>query len=193
MNYICQMNAFWRWRRDHELPASAQLLWYTLTAEQNHRRWTEEFELSVTAVRALMGGVSINTFRRARDILVQCGLLEVKMAAHGSAVSRFRLKQLYMDKTTNPPTNPPADPLTDRSTDPLTPPPTAKQQAPPPAPKPNTLNPKNKTTGRDTDDQGNGNGLAKAAGQIPAIRGGGSGSGSSRRGVDWERESSCGL
>ena len=85
MNYICQMNAFWRWRREHELPASAQLLWYTLTAEQNHRRWTEEFELSVTTVRALMGGVSVNTFRRARDILVQCGLLEVKMAAYTNA------------------------------------------------------------------------------------------------------------
>jgi len=117
MNYICQMNAFWRWRREHELPASAQLLWYTLTAEQNHRRWTAEFELSVTAVCALMGGVSVNTFRRARDVLVECGLLEVKMATHGSAVSRFRLKQLYTDKTTKPPTklptNPPADPPPD--------------------------------------------------------------------------------
>ena len=37
MNYIRQLNSFWRWRREHAIPASAQLLWYTLTSEQNQR------------------------------------------------------------------------------------------------------------------------------------------------------------
>ena len=39
MNYIRQLNSFWRWRREHAIPASAQLLWYTLTSEQNQRLW----------------------------------------------------------------------------------------------------------------------------------------------------------
>lgn len=46
MNYIGQMNGFRRWRREHVLPSLAQLLWYTLTTEQNQRIWPEEFEMS---------------------------------------------------------------------------------------------------------------------------------------------------
>ena len=151
MNYICQMNGFWRWRREHELPASAQLLWYTLTAEQNHRLWVVEFELSVTALRALMGGVSVNTFRRARDVLIKDGLVKVKMAAHGSEVSRFRMIQLYQerpaDPSTDPSTDPSADPSADPSTDPSKPEPGPKNKASAASPKPKTQNPKIKTTG----------------------------------------------
>ena len=99
MNYISQLNGFRRWRGEHTLPASAQLLWYTLTGEQNIRLWPLEFSLSVTDLRRMMGGVSVNTFRRARNFLIEAGLLEADMAAVGGEISRFRLKPLYEEKT----------------------------------------------------------------------------------------------
>ena len=35
MNYISQLNGFRRWRGQHALSPFAQLLWYSLTVEQN--------------------------------------------------------------------------------------------------------------------------------------------------------------
>ena len=117
MNYIAQMNGFWRWRREHTLPASAQLLWYTLTIEQNHCLWAEEFEISTNVLRHEMGDVSVNTFRRARTALVRAGLLQTTMATKGGELSRFRLTQLYREKKKSP-TDPSSDTSADPSSDP---------------------------------------------------------------------------
>jgi hypothetical protein len=108
MNYISQLNGFRRWRGEHMLPASAQLLWYTLTGEQNIRLWPEEFSVSVTDLRRMMGGVSVNTLRRARNVLIEAGLLKADMATVGGEISHFRLTQLYEEM---------ADPSPDGSAD----------------------------------------------------------------------------
>ena len=209
MNYICQMNGFWRWRRDHELPASPQLLWYTLTAEQNYRRWPLEFEMSATVLCRLMGGISINTFRRSRDNLISEGLMEVKMATHGSEVSRYHMTQLYAESRRSSRKSCPdrstdgsADGSTDGSTNGSESAPAAEKQASQAAPKPNTLNPKDKTPLEENseserrqthDGRSVGNGLAEPAEQNAAKRPRSAECGSSRRAIDWEREQECGL
>ena len=88
MNYIGQMNGFRRWRREHALPSLAQLLWYTLTTEQNQRIWPEEFEMSTSVLRQQMGGISVNAFRRARNALVRAGLLQATMQQFINSLSK---------------------------------------------------------------------------------------------------------
>ena len=57
MNYIHQLNGFRRWRGQHALSPFAQLLWYSLTVEQNHRLWPERFSISSNDLRQIIGGV----------------------------------------------------------------------------------------------------------------------------------------
>ena len=93
MNYIKQLNAFWRWRRQHTLPASAQALWYSLTAEQNAEWWQEELCLPSALLRHWLGDVGPEAFRRARDSLVSEELLTVHPGKGGTPV--YCLAQLY--------------------------------------------------------------------------------------------------
>ena len=88
MNYICQLNGFRRWRGQHALTPFAQLLWYTLTLEQNNRLWPEQFTLSNANLRQLMGGIGINTLRRARNELIEAGLINAEVARYGGEVTQ---------------------------------------------------------------------------------------------------------
>ena len=208
MNYIRQLNSFWRWRREHTLPASAQLLWYTLTTEQNQRIWPEEFEISTSVLRQQMGGISINAFRRARNALVRAGLLQATMAANGGEISRFHLTQLYIEKKKSS-ADRSADPSANPSPDPSGP------SDPPPNPdggqvqnlKPQNVKPEGDKPGSDKPGSGekedNQNGrtegsrLAGDAGPVPKIRprsAAGAGRSRSRPGpTDWQREQERGL
>lgn len=95
MNYISQLNGFRRWRGQHALSPFAQLLWYSLTVEQNHRLWPERFCISSTDLRQIMGGVGPNTLRHARSELIEAGLVEAKVATCGGQVTQYRMIQLY--------------------------------------------------------------------------------------------------
>lgn len=210
MNYISQLNGFRRWRGEHALPASAQLMWYTLTVEQNIRLWPEEFSVSVTDLRRMMGGVSVNTLRRARNVLIEAGLLEADMAAVGGEISRFRLTRLYEEKADPSPDGSPDgsadgsnDGSTDGSTDPSKSAKTPENQAPEPPLKPKTPNVINVKNNSGVPREGEQNGrsvgsrLAGNVGPVPGIRAGGAaGAGRSRSrpgATDWRREQQQGL
>ena len=95
MNYISQLNGFRRWRGQHALSPFAQLLWYSLTVEQNMRLWPERFCISSNDLRQIMGGVGPNTLRHARNELVEAGLVEATVAKRGGEVTEYRMIQLY--------------------------------------------------------------------------------------------------
>ena len=95
MNYISQLNGFRRWRGQHALSPFAQLLWYSLTVEQNHRLWPERFCISSTDLRQIMGGVGPNTLRHARSELIEAELVEATVATCGGQVTEYRMIQLY--------------------------------------------------------------------------------------------------
>jgi len=95
MNYISQLNGFRRWRGQHALSPFAQLLWYSLTVEQNHRLWPERFCISSTDLRQIMGGVGPNTLRHARSELIEAELVEATVATCGGQVTEYRMVQLY--------------------------------------------------------------------------------------------------
>ena len=95
MNYISQLNGFRRWRGQHALSPFAQLLWYSLTVEQNHRLWPERFFISSTDLRQIMGGVGPNTLRHARNELIEAELVEATVATRGGQVTEYRMIQLY--------------------------------------------------------------------------------------------------
>ena len=116
MNYISQLNGFRRRREQHALPPFAQLLWYTLTLEQNNRLWPEQFKLSSANLRQLMGGIGINTLRRARSELIEAGLAEAEVAKYGGEVTQYTMTKLYDEEETVG-EDPSADPTSDRSAD----------------------------------------------------------------------------
>ena len=208
MNYIGQMNGFRRWRREHALPSLAQLLWYTLTTEQNQRIWPEEFEMSTSVLRQQMGGISVNAFRRARNALVRAGLLQATMAANGGEISRFHLTQLYREKKKSP-ADGSADPSANPSPDPSEP---SNPSSNPGGGQVQNLKPKNvkpegdkpgsdkSGSGAKEDNQNGrteGSRLAGDAGPVPKIRprsAAGAGRSRSRPGpTDWRREQEHGL
>ena len=112
MNYIHQLNGFRRWRGQHALSPFAQLLWYSLTVEQNHRLWPERFSISSNDLRQIIGGVGPNTLRHARNELVEAGLVEATVARRGGEVTTYWMTQLY---ETDPSTDPSADPSAEAS------------------------------------------------------------------------------
>ena len=98
MNYISQLNGFRRRRGQHALPPFAQLLWYTLTIEQNKQLWPELLTISSSDLRRIMGGIGVNTLRHARNELVKTGLIEAVVAKRGGEVTQYRMIQLYEEK-----------------------------------------------------------------------------------------------
>ena len=131
MNYIKQLNGFWRWRRQNVLSAYAQSLWYSLMAEQNAQMWAEEVTLPTALLRHWMGDVGINTFRRAREALVSADLVKVREGDGRHECCHYHIVQLYDDKK---------DPQTDSQADPLKSPQCAENEEGPQASKLNTLN-----------------------------------------------------
>ena len=193
MNYIHQLNGFRRWRGQHALPPFAQLLWYTLTLEQNNRLWPEQFTLSSANLRQLMGGIGINTLRRARNELIEAGLINAEVERYGGEMTQYQMTQLYEELETakaDPSTDPMPDPSADRSEG-------ARTSIFRPASL--LLKPINLKTVKQELKQGRceqhggslGGGLAQPTGQAAPIRQGFAGS--SRTGINWQAEPLYGL
>lgn len=193
MNYISQLNGFRRRQGQHALPPFAQLLWYTLTIEQNKQLWPERVTISSTNLRLLMGGIGNNTLRRARSELIEAGLVEAELAKCGGEVTQYRMIQLYEEKTEQS-ADPSADPIADRSADRSESTQKPTNQSVEPLLKPINLKTQNKNLkpGRCKQDGGsNSGGLASFVGQAAPIRQ--QPAGSSRTGTDWQAEPLYGL
>ena len=89
-NYLLQMNAFNRWLESHYLPANAQLLWFRLIAVFNQSGWPEWAEVDTMRLMQLTGAATDKTAFRARQKLVDAGLLAYK-TGRKSHPCRYRM------------------------------------------------------------------------------------------------------
>jgi hypothetical protein len=193
MNYISQLNGFRRRRGQHALPPFAQLLWYTLTIEQNKQLWPERLTISSSDLRRIMGGIGVNTLRHARNELVKTGLIETVVAKRGGEVTQYRMIQLFEEKTEQI-ADPSVDPIADRSADRSESTQKLILRRSTLLLKPINLKTQNKNLklGRCKQDGGsNSGGLANPAGQAAPIRQ--QVAGSSRTGTNWQAEPLYGL
>ena len=75
-NYISEINAFHDWLEDHNLSASAILLWYSLMHFCNMTGWRESFNLSMSQIE-MATHMKRRTIERARQHLEAAGLIKV--------------------------------------------------------------------------------------------------------------------
>lgn len=90
MNYLSEINGFERWLETHQLPMTAQLLWYKLIYWSSRAGWPEWTQVDN---RRLM--VSLQITREAslaenRERLVNVGLIEYQKGKKGSP-GRYRI------------------------------------------------------------------------------------------------------
>ncbi len=76
VNYISEINAFHDWLEDHNLSASAILLWYSLMHFCNMTGWRESFNLSMSQIE-MATHMKRRTIERARQHLEATGLIKV--------------------------------------------------------------------------------------------------------------------
>lgn len=83
MNFIVEMNAFIQWLESESLSANAQLLWFKLFNLNNRCAWKEWMQVDNQRLMHFIKANSRNTMMRARDELVDVGLLEYKRGKKG--------------------------------------------------------------------------------------------------------------
>ena len=76
VNYISEINAFHDWLEDHNLSASAILLWYSLMHFCNMTGWRESFNLAMSQIE-MDTHMKRRTIERARQHLEAAGLIKV--------------------------------------------------------------------------------------------------------------------
>lgn len=76
VNYISEINAFHDWLEDHNLSASAILLWYSLMHFCNTTGWRESFNLAMSQIE-MDTHMKRRTIERARKHLEDAGLIKV--------------------------------------------------------------------------------------------------------------------
>lgn len=90
MNYLQEINAFERWLETNYLPAVSQLLWYKFIALFNRCGWAEWVTVDNRRLMAVTGIDSEKTLIRARDLLLEKGLIEYQKGKKGSP-NKYRI------------------------------------------------------------------------------------------------------
>ncbi|NGQ95040.1 DnaD domain protein [Brevibacillus sp. SYP-B805] len=90
MNYLEQIVAFHRWKEVNPLPASAIALWYELMAICNKAGWPQEFTVP-NAVLQSYAGLSRKEFERARQQLIDLGLITYKKATRVNQAGKYSI------------------------------------------------------------------------------------------------------
>lgn len=83
VNFIEEMNAFFRWNRTNYLPPASQLLWYKLFMLFNESGWSEWIEATNQELMALIRYSNETTFIGIRDSLIEKGLILYKKGKKG--------------------------------------------------------------------------------------------------------------
>ena len=88
MNYIAELRAFYDLVSVHRLSAGQIALWHALMQTDNKCAWAEWFTVSGMALE-LTSGLSRQGILKARNVLKQLGLLEVR--TNGAKATAYRL------------------------------------------------------------------------------------------------------
>ena len=90
MDFIYEINAFERWLEVNHLQSQSQLLWYKLFMLGNRSGWAEWVTVDNRRLMSMIQTDSMHTFLRARDKLVECGLVELRKGRKGHP-SQYKL------------------------------------------------------------------------------------------------------
>ncbi|WP_163969356.1 DnaD domain-containing protein [Oceanobacillus halotolerans] len=105
MNYIKQINAFYREMEINPLSSAAISLWYSLMHINNRTRWKESFTVSMS-VLTLKSGLSNSVLKRAREELKIKGYIRVEsQSGNQSAIYKINSLTDYTDCQTEEVTN----------------------------------------------------------------------------------------
>lgn len=88
MDYLEQVFAFQRWKEVNPLPASAIALWHEIIAVCDKAGWPEEFTIQ-NAVLQATAGLSRKEFDRARQMLIDIGLIHYKKSQRVNSAGRY--------------------------------------------------------------------------------------------------------
>jgi len=165
LNYIAEINSFERWLETNYLPAPSQLLWYKLLMLCNRAGWAEWVTVDNLRLMGLIQAGSVNTFLRARDALIDCGLVDYQKGRKGSP-NRYKMRSVSsskIDVNTQPKSG--NSSINELQTKPYPEPQTELKAEPYPEPQTEHIYKQNKTKQNETKDKKGGRkGATKSAG-----------------------------
>jgi hypothetical protein len=98
-NYILQINSFHRFNETYFLPPNAKLLWFMLIDLCNKCAWKDWIQVDTMRLMTMIGAQTQTAAFRARDALVQAGLLEYRKGGKGRP-NQYRLHFFSCDHRT---------------------------------------------------------------------------------------------
>ena len=96
MDYIKEINAFYNWLMYNSLSTGAIALWHALMSINNRAGWTDEFTVANIVLQGITG-LSRQGLHKARNLLIQKGLIEYKKGTSNQA-GKYKLNSLVYQK-----------------------------------------------------------------------------------------------
>ena len=94
MTYLDYLNAFNMWLESNALAASSQLLYFKLLNVFNRAGWPEFVQVDNRRLMSMIGTETEKTAIRARDALIEAGLMAYQKGRKGSP-NRYFLEKIY--------------------------------------------------------------------------------------------------
>lgn len=118
MNYITEIKAFYDQLETNSLPTPAIVLWHALMHINNKTGWQPEFAVAVSVLE-VKTGLNVSAIKRARNALVQAGLIEWKKRK-GNQAAVYKMVSLQSKNTPcfEPQNEPENEPETSPHTEP---------------------------------------------------------------------------
>ena len=98
MNYILQLNGFWDWRRFNKISHGEVDLYFAILHMANTSKWKTSFNIPNTTLLGLTRFYDSSALSKARNKLVQSGLIEYRKS-HDGAAGTYKLKCLYSSES----------------------------------------------------------------------------------------------
>lgn len=95
MMYIDYLNRFNQWLESNALPANSQLMYFRLLNVFNRAGWPETVQVDNLRLRMMLDGQAETTVIRARDKLVDAGILRYEKGRKGTP-NRYALSDKYL-------------------------------------------------------------------------------------------------
>ena len=96
MNYMKQLNEFWRIQTLEPISSNAKLLYLALLNINNMGNWEKEFKVNNDFL-ILLSGLNISAFQRARNELEQKGYIKYQKGKKNQSVPKYTIIKLYED------------------------------------------------------------------------------------------------
>lgn len=113
VNFVTEITAFYRWVKSNYISSNAQLLWFQLFCLWNEAGFPEYLQVDTQRLMGMIQVSSKNTLYRARDELIQAGLLKLFKGKHKTPHKyQFVLFAACVEKMTSTATGSNSEPKT---------------------------------------------------------------------------------